>query len=325
MIWRSVLVVISGLVAIGATYLAWQSRQHIQMAAGETARYAAEQRDAEKRQIELRERMAAAEVQRAEALTAAMKKSSSASSAVSDREASASSSAEARLRTEDEGVSGLLEATRDNPLVQNAELEARRFDLKWMNEPLFRRLDLPAAAKDRFVDNLVRRVAEHQNLLTAARTLGVDDYDSVVERLNAESEVGYLAAQRELLGETGVREMQAYDRAGHARSIAHGFAGMATVANEPLSRRQVDQLIEIIDAATSVPFSRMFPRVVDVDWAAVNAQAEVILSPAQAQLFKTAEGPGMGRGGTLFVLKLNQAISAANLADIGKAAKPAGK
>jgi hypothetical protein len=96
---------------------------------------------------------------------------------------------------------------------------------------------------------------------------------------------------------------------------------MATVVNELLSRRQVEQLTEIIDAATSVPFSRMHPRMVDVDWAAVDAQAEIILSPAQARLFKTAEGPGMGRGGTLFVLKLNQAIGAANLADAGKRAK----
>jgi hypothetical protein len=220
-------------------------------------------------------------------------------------------------------VARLLEATRDNPVVENAELESRRFDLKWMNEPLFRRLGLEPAAKDRFVDNLVRRVAEQRSLLSAARTLGVDDYDPVVERLNAASEASYLAAQRELLGEAGVREMQAYDRAGHARSIAHAFSGMATVANEPLSRQQVEQLIQIIDAATNVPFSLMFPRMIDVDWAVVETQADAILTPAQVRLFKNAEGPGMGRGGTLALLKLNQAINAANLADTGRIAKPA--
>jgi hypothetical protein len=318
MIGRIVLLAIAGAVILGATRVAWQNRQHARIAGGQAARHVADQRDAEKRQGEIRRELAVAE-----ALTAARKNPSSPSSAIPALESSAARPADAPPRHEEESVARLLEATRDNPVVENAELESRRFDLKWMHEPLFRRLGLVPAAKDHFVDNLVRRVAEHRNLLSAARALGVDDYDPVVERLNAASEASYLAAQRELLGEAGVREMQAYDRAGHARSIAHGFAGMATVASEPLSRRQVEELIQIIDAATSVPFSRMFPRMIDVDWAAVDAQAEIILSPAQARLFKTAEGPGMGRGGTQFVLKLNQAISAANLADRGKVPKPA--
>jgi hypothetical protein len=328
MMRRIVFVAAACAVTAGAAWMTGCNLQRIDAANELTIRYLKERSAGEARLREAEARIAAAEARRAEAISAAMRKSAAGPATVPQGESTASSSPDKPRRTrapEEDGTARLLETTRGNPAVQNAELESHRLDLTWGNEPLFRRLGLSAEAKERFLDNLVRRIAEHENLLTAARKLGVAFHDPVVERLNAESEASYLAAQRELLGEAGVREMQARDRSGHSYEIAYGFAGMATLANDPLTPRQVQQLVGIIDAATSEPHWRVLPRMVQVDWPTVDAQADMILNPTQARLFKTAEAPGMGRAGTRFVLRLNQVIGAANRADTGKGAKESEK
>jgi hypothetical protein len=122
--------------------------------------------------------------------------------------------------------------------------------------------------------------------------------------------------QRQFLGDSGTKEMQRYDERMRAQHIAMGFAGMATLASEPLAPAQIERLADIIDAAAQPPPRGPFPGRIDIDWNRVDAEAKGILSPTQAALFKFAESPGVGGGGSRFGMQMNQAIIAANRAEL---------
>lgn len=215
----------------------------------------------------------------------------------------------------DEDLAQIIEATRNNPEVRRAEDESYKTQLRVQYADLARKLGWSQEVTERFVANVGERSMQHQELLAAARSLGVSDYDPVVAALYGKDDAAYRTTQRALIGEDGVREMLRYDETMSARNLASAFAGMATLADLPLARPQVEALAEIIARETRTPPRGPFPIRIDTDWERVDAAAQAILSERQLALFQWAESPGMGRGGSRFMKQLNHAIMAANYQD----------
>jgi hypothetical protein len=212
-------------------------------------------------------------------------------------------------------IARLLEATRDNPTVQHAEDDEHRAQLAWFYGDLFRRLHLSDGQAQQFIEREAKREAQFADLLAAARSLAVSVYDEAVITLNQKDTDAYLVAQRELLGDAGVEEMLRYDATMASRHLAMGFAGMVTLANEPLAPAQVERLADIIQAAAQPSPRGPYPRHFEIDWDRVDAEAKAMLNPTQAALFKSAEAPGIGRGGSRFIRQVNYTILAANRAE----------
>ncbi len=210
---------------------------------------------------------------------------------------------------------------RHDPRLQNAENELHRAQLEWQYAGAIRSLDLTPDLGRQLLNALHRRSLEHADMLVAARSLGISDYDPALERWNAESDGRYRAELRDLLGEAGAREMKRFEDTTYPRHIAHGFAGIAAMAGLAVTDAQVERLIGIMVEATRDPPAGVFPARVDIDWATVDRRAEGVLSAAQASLFRTAEAPGVGRGGARFVVQLNHALMRASRREaVGRAA-----
>ena len=89
------------------------------------------------------------------------------------------------------------------------------------------------------------------------------------------------AAQRELLGEAGFRQLQDYERTADMRELVRSTAGAATVADGPFTPQQAEQLIQVLANASSTYRSGGKASVQNTDWDAVEAPARAILSGGQ--------------------------------------------
>lgn len=299
----------TALVVAIAAWMGWANAQRRHVANSELAALA------------VRHAAAEAALRRAEARVAAARDGRTTSEGTVEVAARAGlpvqvSRAASRRPAAREDFSRLIEATRNHPAVEVADHAAHRAQLAWTYAALFRQLGLTEAQAERFTDTLMLRIAQHRDLLMAARSLRISDYDSAVLKLDAAGNETYLAAQRELLGEAGVREMQNYDDTIYARSIAVGVAGMTAVANTPMTMAQVRQLTEIIVRATGPAPPGPFPARIDIDWGRVDAEARAVLTERQAEMFRTMEAPGIGRGGARFSVRMNHVIMETNRADI---------
>jgi len=87
--------------------------------------------------------------------------------------------------------------------------------------------------------------------------------------------------------------------------------GAAALGDVPLTPEQAEQLTQIIaGAAGKDPRGNGRIEAITVDWAAVDARAQSVLSPAQLALFQRIEP--VGGGPSRWIARLSQALQAAS-------------
>lgn len=92
--------------------------------------------------------------------------------------------------------------------------------------------------------------------------------------------------------------------------------------NHPVRPEQGEQLLRIMIEATTRNVRGEIEHPMLIAWDQVDERAAAILSPAQWDLFRRAEAPGLGGGGARFVTRLNRALDEAAKAESAAMGKP---
>jgi hypothetical protein len=182
----------------------------------------------------------------------------------------------------------------DNAVLEVLQLEAFRASVVLNHGDFFRQMRLTPEQIQKFQHNHVARHERRMDLAGASWQMDEAGKRTVAE-LQKKADADYEAAQAELLGPEGYRQLQEYLRTMSVRnSLIRGFAGSATMAGIPLSGEQSDGLMAAAIAA--VPNGATLPSdhlLGSIDWKTFDAKAREILTPAQFKLFMT-ETPSVG-------------------------------
>ena len=206
---------------------------------------------------------------------------------------------------------------KEDPKVQNLALASTRVSLAAKYALLFRSLDLSSAQSEKFLDITLKRLEQNEDLVAVVRAKGMSVDDPVVDKLGLEMRQECEAAQRELLGEAGFRQLQDYERTADMRELVRSMAGAATVAGTPFTPQPAEQLIQALAHANSAYRNGGKASVQNTDWNAVEAPARAILSEAQYS-FLQLSSRRLSR-------QADDLIGRARKADAASAATPAAK
>ena len=160
--------------------------------------------------------------------------------------------------------------------------------------PLFQALRLSPEQIAKFQDNLIRREEQNMDLqaIVASQKESTGRISAELYEMMKKIEPDHQAAQRELLGEAGYRQLLDHERTVRVRDMVNGWAGDAVVsARTPFTAQQGEQLVQILANASSSYRDGGSADSTNIDWDVADAQARAILSDPQLNLFKTMEPP----------------------------------
>jgi hypothetical protein len=206
---------------------------------------------------------------------------------------------------------------KEDPKVQNLTFASVRVSLAAKYAYLFRTLGLSSEQSEKFLDITLKRREQNDDLIDVVRAQGMSVDDPVVDQLGLQMRQECEAAQRELLGEAGFRQLQDFERTADLRDLVRGMAGAATVAGTPFTPQQAEQLIQVLANANDKYRTGGKASVQNTDWDAVEAPARAILSEAQYSFLQLS--------GRRLTRQADDLIGRAIKADATSAAAPAAK
>jgi len=172
----------------------------------------------------------------------------------------------------------------------------------------------------RFLDNLAHRDAKTAALNAALRSaFGAPSQvppaaRESVRELRSEISTDYLTAQQDLLGPAGYAQLQDYERALPAQNTVAALAGSAAITGSPFTPEQAQQLKQLL-----LQHSRTYQEggratTDDLDWDALNLEAQSFLSDPQMNVLRNIGAPTEGRPWSQF----RHAFARAQSADAAK-------
>lgn len=291
---------------IGALGVMWKNASAIRRTQSELTAWRMRGDDAVEELRRTRQRLAGLNVRRSEIeAKAAAEKEIDAARAATARGATASASVRKPAPGE---FSGRLKEARDDLAVQNSDAVRQREAWRWSYTAFFRARNFSADQVERFLDGEARGYLKAVDLETVARAQGLADGDAAVAAVRERDAREYEYEMKELLGAQGWQAWHDYRQTNWARGVAGAFGGMATLAGLPISTVQGEQLTCIIVEASRRNDRGVIDRPMFVDWERVDVLSKAVLTEAQWNLFRTAEAPGSGRGGSRFVTRLNAVL-----------------
>jgi hypothetical protein len=210
-----------------------------------------------------------------------------------------------------------LERLSSDPELQNRYLAYQRSKFAMKYGALFQALALTPDQISKCEDNLISRMGIEMDLENTLRAQGLTWSDPAAQKLQTELMASYNADQKELLGEDGFSQLNAYDQDFHWKTMATDFAGAATLAGVPLTSAQVQQLTTLAVQASKASGAAQQAGVEAAYWASMDSQAASFLTPAQLDLMKTGEFIGPFGEGSRFQGQLNTLITLGDQADAG--------
>ena len=198
---------------------------------------------------------------------------------------------------------------RDTPALQNLQLAVQRGRFAVTFSPFYRARKMSPADIEKFEQILLQRHEHMSDLDAATLGKGINRADPTYQKMNQQVTLEYQSAQRELLGETGFKELEDYERLNPVRESVRAMAAAAAMAGSPFDRNQAEQLTSAL--ASAIPDYRAggYPNMHAIDWSRVHTAATTILSPMQLTILETTETRS-GFGGR-FQLQMSAAMSAA--------------
>lgn len=175
---------------------------------------------------------------------------------------------------------GLAEFASENPDILNEFAQSKRAELGRYYLPVLLHLGLNTEQRERFKDILAAEVLRSGDLFIAAQAQGLEMTDPAIVALRKKSEQQVHDELAELLGASGLKEYEDFERTLSLRGYADGLATQVAAAS-PLTAEQADQLTRAL-AEANPPYRngrRADPG--QVDWEAVDARAREILNPTQ--------------------------------------------
>lgn len=186
----------------------------------------------------------------------------------------------------------IYERLQTEPDTQVYWLASQRSEATAKYRAFFRQAGLSAEQVEKFHDVLLKRDEQAMDVQSIIRDRGLSRPDDATGKLLANADKELEAAQRELLGDDGFRQLTEYNRTSGLRQLVNGIAGGAVVvARDPLTSQQAEQLLQLMANASASYKRGGHAHAGEIDWNAVDAQARTFLSPAQFALFSTMEPP----------------------------------
>lgn len=274
-------------IAAIAVAIAWQARTASQKTNAERAELEARRAAAEAELKRFETSRAATEEERAAALAeleAWKKKAAMASK--SDPAAKPSSSTPKYPNPAD-----LL---AQDPKLQALSIAARRARFESTYGPFARMQRLAPEQVSRLGDAQGRFDAMQQDLMITAWEQKLSPKDPAIATLQRQAAEELRAAQIETLGEDGYAQLANYERALPARAIVQRFAGAMSIADQPLTAEQANQMTQLMADASAGSGGGGRLNTSAIDWTLVDQRAASILSERQLTLFKRIEPAGGG-------------------------------
>lgn len=215
-----------------------------------------------------------------------------------------------------------LEVIQTDPVVQERILELSRAQIATIYGLFFEQSGLTSEQIARCTDNMIARSATMSDVTAAARAKGLAQEDAAIDGLYHAAWKDYWAAQETVLGQTGVRQMQEYEKTSYVRELVRGAAGAATLAGIPFSPQQAEQITSVL-AQLSNAAAAGGSGASEIDWKLFDAQAGSFLSEAQIRLLQTVEPGGPRGAGWRFSVQMNRAINEAKQLERSRLARPA--
>jgi hypothetical protein len=156
----------------------------------------------------------------------------------------------------------------------------RRAETEEIYGALFAKLGLSREEEEEFLELMSQRGAEMVRLSRAlrAQSSGAAGGRQAAEEALRQAAERHAAALRSVLGDAGFDAFTEAKRQAPARQLTNSLAAAAFQGGSPLSRKQGDQLIELI--ATKSPAKADYVGTSQTDWDAVYAAAGGFLSSA---------------------------------------------
>jgi hypothetical protein len=174
----------------------------------------------------------------------------------------------------------VLQLLQTDPELQLRQIAAERARLTARFGPLYRALNLPAGKIDKFEEIAIRHKEQQMDLFAVMQAQKISNpmADPAISKLFQEEETTYAAAQTELLGAEGHAQLNEYERTSTVRDLVSGLAGAVTLAGEPFSTNQAEQLTQILANACPSYIKGGWATPSEIDWAKVDSNAHTILS-----------------------------------------------
>jgi hypothetical protein len=215
-----------------------------------------------------------------------------------------------------------LEVIQTDPIVQERILELARARIATTYDLFFQQSGLTSEQIARCTDNMITRLAAMSDVTAAARAKGLAQEDTAIDELYHAAWKDYWAAQEAILGQTGVRQMQEYEKTSYVRELVRGAAGAATLAGIPFSPQQAEQVTSVLAQLSNAAVAGG-SGVSKIDWHLFDAQAGTFLTGAQIRLLQTIEPSGPRGAGWRFTVEMNRAINEAKQLERSRLIRPA--
>lgn len=202
----------------------------------------------------------------------------------------------------------------DDPAAEVKMLRWQRAVVALEYGPFFRQHGISQEQIDQFQDNWVKRAEADIDLRAAAKRQDSDGA-ATVAALQAQSKAENEQATRALLGPETYEQLKEYERTLPVRNIlVYGLAGTAAVEGVPLSAQQGEQLWQAaLEAAGNDRKANGEALLNSMNWTALDARAQQILTPQQFALFKRSAPPAGFRSRQEY--ELNEIVRRAREAD----------
>lgn len=195
-------------------------------------------------------------------------------------------------------------ALGNDPALQSEYLASERINLGLRYGPLLGQLGLGPEQTAKFKDLMAAHTQELLQIRLAALSGGADKPNADGSTRDAADE-RLRAAQAELLGDAGYRQLRQYERLLPVRYEVETLVGSLALTDTPLGSGQAEQLVQIIANASSAyqkggtadtpmpgngefltPLMLAHQSIAEnIDWSSVLIQARAVLSPDQFEQF----------------------------------------
>lgn len=173
----------------------------------------------------------------------------------------------------------------NDPTLQAMWLAARQARLSRNYSLLYQRLGLTPAQIDRFQAAMTKHEEQMMDLAAIAEKQDPESR-AAVNALRKKAAQELDAVLQDILGADGRQRLTDYDRAGAMRAIVGSIAGTAAMEGIPLSPTQAEQLTAILGSAAKRNPSSGSVDLSTVNWDAVDAEVQRLLSPQQLAVFR---------------------------------------
>ena len=133
----------------------------------------------------------------------------------------------------------------------------------------------------RFQDLITEEEYERMDVLSAAGALGLAASDPAVATLRQQQREKWQAAQAQLLGEAGYRQLQYFGRLAPLEGFLGDTAALVADTSEPITLAQGWRLVAALAQANAKYQAGGKADIWSIDWPNALAQAQTFLTPAQ--------------------------------------------